>query len=335
MWLMSQNQELWPVRSAETRETTGEDDPPLAVGRPFPNSAPDTASFGLVAQPSAREISGSGKTETLNDPSNGGSAQDKAPTDNSALGKFALEEPEIEESRFEARRFDEPRFEERRFAQPRLNLALDQASATPAYDTQAVEGAEAKNESTAAAFDEATDEANRHLTQEEFAPEESDLAEHTFQLSASDDVSAIEPCADEPAEPDSDVRGSSDPGNRSLIQHLADLRVILRFHRSNLYLAGAIFLAAIALLWPTGAAPRRAALGPWERALITLGLAEAPEPAIHVQGDPGVEVWVDPHTALYYCPGEEQYGKTADGRLSSQRDAQMDRFEPAGRSACE
>jgi hypothetical protein len=70
--------------------------------------------------------------------------------------------------------------------------------------------------------------------------------------------------------------------------------------------------------------------------LVAIGIAaEAPAPAIHLQGDPGIEVWVDPHSALYYCPGEEPYGKTADGRLSSQHDAQMDRFEPAGRSACE
>jgi len=46
-------------------------------------------------------------------------------------------------------------------------------------------------------------------------------------------------------------------------------------------------------------------------------------------------VWIDSHTALYYCPGEEQYGKTADGRFSTQRDAQMESFEPASRSACE
>jgi hypothetical protein len=46
-------------------------------------------------------------------------------------------------------------------------------------------------------------------------------------------------------------------------------------------------------------------------------------------------VWIDPHTALYYCPGDEQYQKTDGGRFSSQREAQMDRFEPASRSACE
>ncbi len=118
-------------------------------------------------------------------------------------------------------------------------------------------------------------------------------------------------------------------------RRLADFGAQLRLHRADLYLGTAVVVAALALLWPAADSPRRTALRPWERALVTLGIAEAPAPVTHFQGDPGIEVWVDPHTALYYCPGEEQYGKTAGGRISSQRDAQMDRFEPASRSACE
>jgi hypothetical protein len=95
-------------------------------------------------------------------------------------------------------------------------------------------------------------------------------------------------------------------------------------------------MALLALMWPAATVPRRAVLRPWQRALITLGIAEAPAPVVHLQrGDPNIEVWVDPHTALYYCPGEDQYGKTPDGRFSSQREAQMERFDPAGRSACD
>ena len=101
------------------------------------------------------------------------------------------------------------------------------------------------------------------------------------------------------------------------MRRLADGRVKLRFRRADLYLGTAIVVAALALLWPAAGSPRRAALSPWERALVATGLAEAPAPAIHLQGDPGIEVWVDPHSALYYCPGEEQYGKTADGRVSA------------------
>jgi ribosomal protein L40E len=128
---------------------------------------------------------------------------------------------------------------------------------------------------------------------------------------------------------------ANDIHTKALVRRLSDWRVKLRFQRADLYLGLAIFVAATALLWPS-AVPRRAtSLDPWERALVTLGIAEEPVPLIHSPGDPKAQVWIDPHTALYYCPGEEQYGKTGDGRFSSQREAQMDRFEPAGRSACE
>jgi hypothetical protein len=126
----------------------------------------------------------------------------------------------------------------------------------------------------------------------------------------------------------------------STLQRIADWRVRLRFHRADLYLGISVVVAALALLWPTAGSTQpgptqQPTLSTWQRALVTLGIAEAPPPAIHLQGDPAIEVWIDPHSALYYCPGEEQYGKTRDGRFASQREAQVDRFEPAGRSACE
>jgi hypothetical protein len=129
--------------------------------------------------------------------------------------------------------------------------------------------------------------------------------------------------------------GSEDIRLTSLLQRFVDLRVTLRFHRADLYLGIAVFVAIAALLWPAAVSPRRATLSLWERALVAAGIAEAPVPAVRFQGDPGTEVWVDTHTGLYYCPGEDPYGKTADGRLSSQREAQMDRFQPANRSACD
>jgi ribosomal protein L40E len=119
------------------------------------------------------------------------------------------------------------------------------------------------------------------------------------------------------------------------LHHFSELRVRLRFRRADLYLGLSVFVAAIALLWPSAAPHRVSALSPWERALVTLGIAEAPAPVVHLQGDPSVNVWVDSHTALYYCQGDEQFQKTTDGRLTSQREAQMDRFEPASRTPCE
>ena len=117
--------------------------------------------------------------------------------------------------------------------------------------------------------------------------------------------------------------------------HSADWRVKLQFHRADLYLTVAVIVAVVALLWPAVGTVRHRALRPWQRALIMLGIADAPTPTVHLQGDPGIQVWIDSHTALYYCPGEEQYGKTADGRFSTQRDAQMESFDPASQSACE
>jgi hypothetical protein len=110
---------------------------------------------------------------------------------------------------------------------------------------------------------------------------------------------------------------------------------LLRLHRADLYLGTAIFVAVLALLWPSASPPKRPGLDMLDRALISIGVAEGPAPVAHLPGDPGVEVWIDPHTALYYCQGDDLYGKAANGRFSTQREAQMDRFEPASRTACE
>jgi hypothetical protein len=75
-------------------------------------------------------------------------------------------------------------------------------------------------------------------------------------------------------------------------------------------------------------------LSMFDKLLISLGLAEAPE-APEYKGNPDTQVWIDLHTALYYCPGSDLYGKTPKGRFSTQRDAQLDQFEPASRRACD
>jgi len=105
--------------------------------------------------------------------------------------------------------------------------------------------------------------------------------------------------------------------------------------RADLYLGLAIVVAILAIIWPTPSAPQRGQLQPWQRMLIAMGIAEAPPAQVHYRGNPNVQVWVDPHTALYYCAGQEQYGKTTDGRFVAQREAQMEQFEPAGRSTCQ
>jgi hypothetical protein len=131
----------------------------------------------------------------------------------------------------------------------------------------------------------------------------------------------------------------SDEETAAVPWNLRDLRLRLRFHRADLYLVVAIIVSTFAMIWvlsatPAAGAQRKPRLRPWERALVSLGLADAPDPPPR-RGNPNIQVWVDPKTALYYCVGEELYGKAPGGHATTQREAQMDQFEPAGRAACE
>ena len=121
--------------------------------------------------------------------------------------------------------------------------------------------------------------------------------------------------------------------------------------RGDIYLAIAVVLVACVIRWgiwsnhPVGAtsAPNAAAAGHhkspdadlsvFDRMLISLGLAEAPATP-EDNGNPNAQVWVDLHTALYYCPGTDLYGKTETGKYTTQREAQLDQFEPAYRKVC-
>ena len=129
-----------------------------------------------------------------------------------------------------------------------------------------------------------------------------------------------------------------------------------RSRRGDFYLAIAVVLVVVVIRWGiwsdhsvgatgrgiavSGSASRSkqpapdADLSTFDKLLISLGLAEAPE-VPEYKGNPDTQVWVDLHTALYYCPGADLYGKTPKGKLTSQRDAQLDQFEPANRKACD
>jgi hypothetical protein len=119
-------------------------------------------------------------------------------------------------------------------------------------------------------------------------------------------------------------------------------------HRANVWVAvSACILLAVILTWSTQSSVSSVPSGVkahgrrpvpnltlFEKLLVTMGLAVPPEmPAF--SGNPDSKVWVDVHTALYYCPGSELYGKTPGGRFTTQKDAQQDQFEPARRKACE
>lgn len=293
MWLMSQEQRLWPERSPEIHEGLGNEVPPLEVERrPRAQAAGDFASAGTLALPAAKEGARKSiaqeRTPTIQHRAADKSMHGKSVPEPSVLGKSLLEESALRES-----------------MSGKLPV---KATAEHLWITKAT-----------------ADFPPEPLMSEDLTQEDSDVTAERFQLSATDD-----------SYPAEFAIGIDDAAPDSLTQRFAGWRVKLHFQRADLYLGVAVFVAAIALLWPAAGAPQRAALGPWERALVALGIAEAPAaPVVHLHGDPGIAVWVDPHSALYYCPGEEQYGKTTDGRFSSQREAMMDRFEPASRSACE
>ena len=94
----------------------------------------------------------------------------------------------------------------------------------------------------------------------------------------------------------------------------------------------ALFLFLVIWAWPSPASH----LTWFESLLVKVGIAEVPQRApVAPTGNPDVQVWVDVHTGLYYCPASDLYGKTPDGKYATQREAQLDKFESATRAFCE
>jgi hypothetical protein len=121
------------------------------------------------------------------------------------------------------------------------------------------------------------------------------------------------------------------------------LRMQLTKRRGDIYVGAAVVLLLIVLSgWGMRPAeyhvqsknPPQPSLTLFERLLVSLGLAETPPAPVYL-GNPNAQVWVDLHTALYYCSDSDLYGKTAGGKFTTQRDAQMDQFEPAARKNCD
>ena len=162
-------------------------------------------------------------------------------------------------------------------------------------------------------------------------------------------------------QPEDDLLWSSAAKTRDVLESLAGTdapSALFRFwssRRGDFYLAVAVILVVVVIRWGiwsnhpvvtatgrgttvSGSTNRRlqpdADLSAFDKLLISLGLAEPPEPPEY-KGNPDTQVWIDLHTALYYCPGADLYGKTPKGRVSSQRDAQLDQFEPANRKPCD
>jgi hypothetical protein len=137
----------------------------------------------------------------------------------------------------------------------------------------------------------------------------------------------------------------------------------VRKHRGDLALGASLALVLITILWAltsgkpatsadsgnaatststtAAAAPKKPNRKPaapklsfFDQMLVDMGLAEPP-PAPTYSGNPDIPVWIDVQSAVYYCPGSDLYGKTPQGRIATQRDAQQDQFEPASRKVCD
>jgi hypothetical protein len=152
-----------------------------------------------------------------------------------------------------------------------------------------------------------------------------------------------------------DLGAASDDGSAEAAAKPTDRRSgwgsriskVWREQRAMLYLAAAVGLLAVVIVgWamqppaPAGPVasgaqtPAKTELSMVDKMLVDLGLAEAPA-ALAYQGDPNAKVWVDVHTALYYCQDAELFGRTKGGRFAKQRDAQLDQFQPAAGKACD
>jgi hypothetical protein len=125
---------------------------------------------------------------------------------------------------------------------------------------------------------------------------------------------------------------------KSLQTEQSPSRIWLVRHHGDLAVGVSVIVLLFVLTgWGThslASKPGQPRLTLFERMLVNVGLAEAPTVPVY-NGNPNVSVWVDLHTALYYCPGADLYGKTTDGKFTSQRDAQMDHFESATRKNCD
>jgi putative methionine-R-sulfoxide reductase with GAF domain len=193
-----------------------------------------------------------------------------------------------------------------------------------------------------------------------------DANEHATAAAVSPGLEVDENAAEAPSialvKRQGDVVWSSAARARDFLESLSATRTpsaLARFWRSrrgDFYLAVAVILVVVVIRWgiwsdhSVGATGRGTAvsgsanrsrqpapdadLSAFDKLLIGLGLAEAPE-APEYRGNPYTQVWVDSHTALYYCPGSDLYGKTPQGKLTNQRDAQLDQYEPADRKACD
>jgi GAF domain-containing protein len=207
--------------------------------------------------------------------------------------------------------------------------------------------------------------------EEHAAIEEHSAETNSAQESATEDQLPIESLRITPEVLDENAWTSASKA-KAWLESIADPRTrtamarFLQRRRAEIYLGAAVLVVGFAVWWtvwgggptwkdlggpttpsasastdsPATLSPRRRVKPPepelttYEKFMVAIGLAEAP-PAPAYLGNPDVNVWVDLQTGLYYCPNADLYNATPKGKFTSQRDAQLDQFEPAYRKACD
>jgi hypothetical protein len=182
-----------------------------------------------------------------------------------------------------------------------------------------------------------------------FSPSEPEVAQESdsrlvISDEASEDKAPVSPALREPPKPSSPWASATQAHEWLESLHPKSAGGIwLAKHRADLYVGAAVAMLLIVLSgWGMRPAENHALLknSPqpnltlFEKLLVSLGLAETPPAPVYL-GNPNAQVWVDLHTAQYYCSDSDLYGKTKGGKFTSQRDAQMDQFEPAARRNCD
>ena len=101
-----------------------------------------------------------------------------------------------------------------------------------------------------------------------------------------------------------------------------------RWREVALILAVLTLAVGLATAWPKSADHRT-----WFQSWMIRSGVMHPKPKIFV-GAPETRVWLDVHTQLYYCSGDDLYGKTPDGEFTTQYNAQSDGYVPASNVTC-
>lgn len=207
----------------------------------------------------------------------------------------------------------------------------------------------------AAEKDQKTTAADESSEAETLAPELQEIAaRYELENGEAQAITEVEGTAIVPAPPDP-ATWSSAHNARQWLESLKTkksfsgwLARLWRNHRANIYLViSAVLLGLVLAGWGSGADTVNASanskwarmhpqphLSTFEKVLVGLNLA-VPPPTPNYRGNPEAKVWEDTHTALYYCEGAELYGKTPGGKFTSQREAQIDQFEPDSRKVCD